>query len=178
MTRPRKELVSLADTPYYHISSRCVRRGFLCGYDAHSKRDYEHRRQWIEDRIRLLASLFAIEICSYSVMSNHYHLVVKLAPEQAEPWSDDEVIDRWLSLYKGPLLVQRHRAGGVLDDAEQEVVRDVCQQWRERLTNLSGFMGCLNQPIARRANKEDNCTGHFSWAPSLESSTSCQHPLC
>jgi hypothetical protein len=49
-------------------------------------------------------------------MSNHYHLVVKLAPEQAEPWSDDEVIDRWLSLYKGPLLVQqKHYAEGLYE---------------------------------------------------------------
>ncbi|MFT6200871.1 MAG: hypothetical protein ACJAZJ_000047, partial [Candidatus Endobugula sp.] len=46
MTRPRKELISISDTPYYHIVSRCVRRAFLCGFDNTSQRDYEHRRQW------------------------------------------------------------------------------------------------------------------------------------
>ena len=54
MTRPRKALISLADTPYYHITSRCVRRAFLCGVDHYSGKNYEHRRQWVVDRIRLL----------------------------------------------------------------------------------------------------------------------------
>jgi hypothetical protein len=68
MTRPRKELICTSDTPYYHIISRCVRRAFLCGFDHGSQRDYEYRRQWIEERIRLLSSLFAVDICAYAMM--------------------------------------------------------------------------------------------------------------
>lgn len=56
---------------------------FLCGFDPHTRQDYEHRRQWIEDRIRLLSSLFAIDIWAYAVISNHYRIVVKLYPQQA-----------------------------------------------------------------------------------------------
>lgn len=52
MTRPRKVLISLADTPYYHVTSPCVRRAFLCGVDHYSGQSYEHRRQWVVDRIR------------------------------------------------------------------------------------------------------------------------------
>ncbi|MEO1019202.1 MAG: hypothetical protein AAFY56_16155 [Pseudomonadota bacterium] len=161
MPRARKYLVSIADTPYYHVTSRCVRRAFLCGHDRFSGKSYEHRRDWIEARIRLLSSIFTVHIAAYAVMSNHYHLVVRLAPDEASVWSDDEVLERWCALYRGPLLVRRYRAGEALTPAENDTVRDLIAVFRRRLTNLSWFMKCLNEPIARRANREDGCTGHF-----------------
>jgi REP element-mobilizing transposase RayT len=161
MTRPRKTLISLADTPYYHITSRCVRRAYLCGVDHYSGQNYEHRRQWVVDRIRLLSSLFAIDICAYAVMSNHYHLVLKLCPEQLSDFSDEQIMDRWCALFKGPLLVQRYRSGEALRPSERSTVSDIVNIWRSKLSSISWFMRCLNQPIARQANIEDQCTGKF-----------------
>ena len=76
MTQSRSSLISLVDTPYYHCISRCVRRAFLCGDDPYSGKSFAHRRQWMVDRIRQLSDIFAIDICAYSIMSNHYHLVL------------------------------------------------------------------------------------------------------
>jgi REP element-mobilizing transposase RayT len=161
MTQARKTLVSVEDTPYYHLVTRCVRRTFLCGVDRTSGKNYEHRRQWIEDRIRVLSSLFAIDLCAYAVLSNHLHIVAKLCPEQSQKWSTDEILQRWTSLFKGPHLVQKYLKGDDLLAIEQQIIDETAEVYRKRLTSVSWFMKCLNEPIARAANKEDNCTGHF-----------------
>ena len=161
MPRPRSEQISIADTPFYHVISRCVRRTFLCGKDRATGRSYEHRRGWIEERIRLLASVFSLDVAAYAVMSNHYHLVVKLSPAEVDCWSNDEVLARWCSLYKGPPLVQRYLRGDDLCPAELRRVDEYANRFRARLGDLSWFMKCLNEPIARQANREDQCTGHF-----------------
>ncbi|ALP41832.1 transposase [Aeromonas schubertii] len=106
MTIARSRQISLQDTPCYHVVSRCVRRAFLCGEDAHLGQSYEHRRQWVVDRLGLLSRLFAIGICAYAVMSNHYHLVLKVDAEQAHGWSEREVAERWAGLFQWPLLAE------------------------------------------------------------------------
>jgi hypothetical protein len=88
-------------------------------------------------------------------------MVVKLCPDEVDTWSDDDVLNRWSSLFKGPLLIQRYQAGEDLDDAELRFVKRATDVYRHRLTDLSWFMKCLNESIAREANREDDCTGHF-----------------
>ncbi len=161
MTQPRKTLVSIESTPYYHCMARCVRRAFLCGVDSASGRSYGHRRRWVRERLAVLSRVFAIELCAYAVMSNHYHLVVRLRPEQVAGWSDEEVITRWTRLFSEPPLVARYRRGDTLTFDELRHVRSAVAVWRERLGDLSWYMRCLNEYIARRANAEDGVTGHF-----------------
>ncbi len=161
MTLPRSRLVSVETTPYYHCVCRCVRRAFLCGNDPFSGNDYEHRRQWVVDRLVELSAVFCIDIAACAVMSNHYHVLVRLAPEEAGGLSCQQVIERWCSLFRGPLLVQRCQAGEALSAAERLVVDDIVAVWRERLSDLGWFMRCLNEFIARKANEEDRCKGRF-----------------
>ena len=161
MPQPRNRQVSLEDTPYYHCISRCVRRAFLCGKDSHTGFDFEHRRQWIVDRIKLLCSVYAVDLCAYAIMSNHYHVVVRIDAEQAKQWSDIEVARRWLQIFSGPLLMHQYLANADLTDPELKYVADLFSTWRHRLADLSWFMRCLNEPIARLANAEDHCTGRF-----------------
>jgi len=164
MTRPRSTLVSLSDTPWYHVVSRCVRRAFLCGEDAHTGRNFDHRRGWIEARTRQLASVFAIDVAAYAVMSNHYHIVLRVDRQRAEGWGDDEVLERWTQLFTGPLLVRRYldenlRAG--MDEAELAKVHELAGVYRERLYDLSWFVRILNEGIARQANAEEGVKGRF-----------------
>ena len=70
MTYARKSLISLQDTPYYHVVARCVRRAWLWGYDEYAGRDYSHRKEWVLERLEELTSIFAIDICAYAVMEH------------------------------------------------------------------------------------------------------------
>ena len=83
MTQARKKLVDPATTPYYHCINRCVRRAFLCGDDEVTGRNYDHRKTWVVEKLKTLAEVFAIEICAYAVMSNHYHLVLHINTAKA-----------------------------------------------------------------------------------------------
>ncbi len=122
---------------------------------------FEHRRAWIVARLAKLAEVFAIDVCAYAVMSNHYHLVLKINTALALAWTDAEVLKQWCELFEGPLLVQRYRAGETLGTAELARIAEMTVVYRGRLASLSWFMRCLNEPIARMANAEDNCTGRF-----------------
>ena len=161
MPRPRYSQVSLDATPYYHCVSRCVRRAFLCGTDSVTGECFEHRRAWIEDKMLELAHVFALELCSYAVMSNHYHVVLFVDHKKALGWSMDEVIKQWHQLFNGCVLSKRYVRGEALGQAELKVLNEVVEQWRSRLMDISWFMRCLNEDIARQANEEDNCTGRF-----------------
>jgi len=56
----------------------------LCGEDKVAGKSFEHRRQWIEDKFFTLNAVFSIDICAYAVMSNHTHLVLFVAEQQAK----------------------------------------------------------------------------------------------
>ena len=104
----------------------------------------------------MLVSHFAVEVLAYAVMSNHSHFVLWVRPSVAAGWSAEEVARRWLSVFG-------KRVDG---PTEQDIVQAVANAeridlWRGRLGDVSWFMRCLNEWLARKANAEDECTGRF-----------------
>jgi REP element-mobilizing transposase RayT len=160
VTRARKCLVSLQETPYYHLVGRCVRRAWLWGFDEYARRDYSHRKTWVLERLGELAAVFTIDVCAYAVMANHYHLVVHVDQKRAQVLTASEVIERWATLYSRPKLIQKWEQGAC-DTVEREAAERLIARWRSRLCDVSWYMRCLNEHLARRANAEDNCTGRF-----------------
>jgi len=73
----------------------------LCGEDHSTGQSYEHRRDWVANRIRYLASVFTIDIAAYAIMHNHYHLVVRVDDERVLDLSNEEAISRYI---KGEFL--------------------------------------------------------------------------
>lgn len=160
MTTPRRLLVDPNTPLCYHIVSRCVRRGWLCGFDRVARRDYSHRKDWLIARLLTLGQAFAVDIYAYSIMSNHFHLVVYYDPTAPARWTDLEVAQRWLQVCPpkhGTIDegLQQLRLATLLNDPQ------TLERLRVNLGSLSLFMKLLKQPIARRANLEDQCLGHF-----------------
>lgn len=161
MAYPRSQLVVPGAEGTYHCVARCVRRAFLCGSDALTGRCCDHRKDWIEAHLLELASLFSMSVLAYAVMSNHVHAVLRVDPAAARGWSDQEVADRWVRLFPAridgevDLDACRRKAWVLTGNPERIAVL------RERLADLSWFMRCLAEPLARLANSEDRCTGRF-----------------
>ena len=156
MAIARKRILSAGESPWVHCISRCVRRAWLLG------KGKDHRRQWVEDRLAYLVRCFAVEMAAYAVMANHLHVVVRLDSEVAATWSAQDVARRWLSVYPHAYLPDGTPvvpADAVITARAQDA--GWVEERRTRLANLGWYMKALKETIAKRANREDDCTGAF-----------------
>jgi REP element-mobilizing transposase RayT len=130
-------------------------------------KSFEHRRGWLIDRIKFATSIFDIDVCSYAIMSNHFHIVLRVG--DTSEWPTNRVLATWQSLYSLPVLCDRFLKGEINTEAELRRVKEYVAEYRSRLMSVSWYMKSINEYIARMANDEDKCTGHF-W----ESRFKCQ----
>ena len=153
----RKEIYRDGDFGTYHCMSRCVRQAFLCGKDRKTKKSYEHRREWIRSRLAFLTEGFAIEPISYTIMSNHLHSILRTRPDIAATWQPEEIARRWLLFFpkKNSKIPLEQQILQITEDPKR------VELLRKRLCSISWFNKLLNENIARRANAEEKCKGHF-----------------
>ncbi|PAY20587.1 hypothetical protein CKO51_05665 [Rhodopirellula sp. SM50] len=162
MGRPlRSEQVAVDEVSIVHAVQRCVRRAFLAGVDRATGKDYGFRREWIRRRLEALASVFGVDVLSYAVMSNHMHLMLRNRPDVVAAWTDQEVAIRWLKVFPGR-RIEEHLGEPTENDVQMLVSdRERLAEVRRRLSDISWFMRSLSEPIARMANRQDECTGRF-----------------
>jgi hypothetical protein len=157
----RGEVFDAGEVCVVHAVQRCVRRAFLAGFDRVSGQNFEGRREWIRRRLEVLASVFGIDILSYAILSNHMHLMLRTRPDVVGTWSGVEVARRWLKLFPGRRLDEYLGEPSEVQVAALSRNSKRIGVLRRRLSDISWFMRCLSEPIARMANREDGCTGRF-----------------
>ena len=159
---PRAEVVAKGEVGVYHCWNRCVQRAFLCGKDPVTGRDFEYRRQWLQQTEQSLAALFAVEIAFHAELSNHIHVVVRTRPDLSANWTDENVVRRWLCITK----LKRNGAGSIVEPTQEEMDRELRKpdrvaELRGRLANVSWFMGTLCESVSRRCNRDAETSGAF-----------------
>ena len=135
MTQARFLLIPHGAHGTHHCVQRCVRRAFLCGIDHCTSQNFEHRKVWVEQRIILVSSCFAVAIYAYAVMSNHLHLVIHVEPAAAASWSNQDVAARWVRLFPPKDESEQARTYKQNRLIANAARLDVC---RMRLGSLSG----------------------------------------
>ena len=151
----RAHFVDPAATRWYHCVTRCMRGAFLLGEEGCD------RKGWIERRLEELAEIFAVAVAGFAILDNHLHLLVRLDPDVARGWSDEDVVRRWGRLF--PPRDKARQAVAVSDEWVQERLKDA--GWvataRQRPQSLSWFMKCLKEPLSRLANRQEQTRGAF-----------------
>ncbi len=155
MAIARSKLVDETKSGVYHLVNRCVRRTFLLGNESN------HRRNWLQEALRAKTAIFAIDVLAYAIMDNHFHLIVKTHPKRAARWGDLEVAQRWTTL-----CPPKNLKGQVVKLKPEELHELIAKPgWvkerRKRLASMSWLMKLIKEKLARQANREDKCHGHF-----------------
>jgi len=162
MTIARYLVAPPGEDGIYHCLNRTCRRSFLFGYDPYSKKNFDHRKEWVKQRLIFLTTCFGIEVGGYACMINHLHVILKSSRSTAESWSGEEIARRWLRLFP-----KKRDENGHPENPEDDQIEAIAgnpglvEKYRNRLNSISWFMKSLDEWISRKANKEDNCTGKF-----------------
>ena len=158
----RRDVLAASEIQVVHCINRCVRRAYLCGQDPLTGTDYEHRRELIRQRLEFLAGIMGIEVLGYSVMSNHFHCILRSRHDVVETWSDEDVARKWWLLCPA----RKTKEGLPAEPTEFELnsIRNDAtglKEKRVRLSSISWFMRFLSERVAKIANKQDKCSGRF-----------------
>jgi len=134
--------------------TRCVRRERLL--------DIGERKMWLWRGLANWLSHMAIDLLGYSLMGNHLHLVIRVRPDVVASWSGETVAKHSLAILpvRGAPGLEPPSVTSAIVERYAGNSRWVAQQ-RERLRSPSWLFRRVKQEIARRANAEDGCAGHF-----------------
>ena len=126
----------------YHVMSRTALEGFPL--EAYEK-------DFLLDTIKRMAGMFFTEVYGFALMGNHFHLLVKMIPE--DRFSDEDV--------KGRLIRYYGKKKAPADDGQLPMIR-------QKLANLSEFVREIKVNFARFYNKRHGRRGYF-WGDRFKS---------
>ena len=149
--------MDLQSPPFYHCVSRDFYRSYL------GNEEYQLRCEWLEQCLQKLTGIFAVDIAAYTVLANHYHVVLYCNDDKLKMLTLRQVIERWHQLFEGTPLSRRYLSGDVLEDEPMQALLATVNLWQRRLGDVSWFMRILNDAIMDEIG--DQGAADFVYAP-------------
>lgn len=152
----RKARLIQASGGVYHITSRIIQKQFLLN---NLEKDLFRQLMW------QLADFSGITVLTHCFMTNHFHLLIEV-PDAPETISEDEIEQRLKALSKSktalrsPAETFRHQLNVMR--AQQAVQADVdrfCDQYRDRMFNLTAYVKELKQRFSQNYNNRHKRKG-------------------
>jgi putative transposase len=139
---PRTQRLIINDeSTVYHVMSRTALEGFPLG---------NIENDFMLDLIRRYAALYLVEILGFCLMGNHFHILVRMFPE--DKFSDEDIQKRYVDFYGDDRIF----AAGLIPSL------------RMKLASLSEFMREIKVGFARFYNRRHNRRGYF-WGDRFKS---------
>ena len=135
------------DSSIYHCISRVVDRQFVLGREE---------KDMFVQMMREYEAFCGVQVLSYCIMSNHFHLLVEVPPKVKDApveMSDEDFLARMKGMYSSAYfmhieqMIERLRSQGADDAAEEFKAKYTC-----RMHDLSKFMKGLKQRFTQWYN--------------------------
>jgi REP element-mobilizing transposase RayT len=136
-------MVIRGEPAIYHVISRTALGGFVLG---------DEEKDFLLDLIKRLSSVYFAEVLGFSLMGDHFHLAVRMHPDDEFP--NREVQRRY----------RRYHGARSKRTASQEQIPGLREKW----ASLSEYVREIKQGFTRWYNKRSGRRGFF-WAERFKS---------
>jgi len=146
--RPPRLLAAPGCSGLYHVTSRVVDKRILFG---------EKERARFLKLAKGYAVFGGIDLVSWCLMGNHFHLMVRVRAEDAMKLGDEEVLERCSHIYEGWKLERlRGNYGNSPSEASRKQLLD---PFRERMGSLPEYVGQIKKAFTLWYNARNGRVG-------------------
>ena len=135
-----KRLKVEGEIGYYHIISRTVGGEFYLG---------DMEKEKLLEIIKYYSQIYFVKVIGYIIMSNHFHLLVRMEPE--EEYSEEEI-------------KKRIKIWGKYDNISKSQLKELLK----KMSDISEYVKSIKQTFARWYNKKNKRRGYF-WGDRFKS---------
>jgi putative transposase len=136
MPAPRCLIHPVSGPVHYHCISRVVDRNFVFG---------AHERDVFRKIMRQVEAFSGVRIITWTILSNHFHLLLEVSPKPATPLDDDEILDRCRHIYSPDAMIAVEWEFGEARRRSEAALDDLRAKYLRRMWDLSEFMKTLKQ---------------------------------